>query len=141
MPDSNARAATELRMSTFRLARRLRSEIADDELSDAQFSVLAQLHMRGPLRLGQLAELERVSPPSMNRTVNGLESSGYLSRTADETDRRSVNLALTETGAATVDETVRRRDAWLATRLGELSAEERATLDAASQLMRKLVAQ
>jgi len=78
--------ASELRMATFRLARRLRAERAIDAMSDGQFAVLAALKMHGPHTLGELADRERVSSPSMNRTVNCLEESGYLARTPDVDD-------------------------------------------------------
>ncbi len=132
--------ASELRMATFRLARRLRSQRAVDSMSDGQFAVLAALSHFGPHTLGELAERERVSAPSMNRTVNCLEESGYLTRTPDETDRRKVNIALTGEGRDVVAETVRRRDLWLEEALGALSPAERAALASAAALMREVAA-
>src|SRR5919112_3342501 len=94
-----AEQSSELRMATFRLARRLRAQKADQALSDAQFAVLGVLYRHGGTRtLTELAEQERVSAPSMNRTVNCLEESGYLTRVTDDVDRRKVNIALTESG-------------------------------------------
>ena len=101
-----------------------------------QFAVLAALRVHGSHTLTELADRERVTAPSMNRTVNCLAESGFVQRSADETDRRKVNILLTESGDAVVTETVRRRDAWLTQVLSELSNEERATLAAASQIMR-----
>ena len=118
-----AEEASEFRMATFRLARRMRSQRAVDSMSDGQFAVLAALSVHGPHTLGELADRERVSAPSMNRTVNCLEGSGYLSRTPDADDRRKVNIALTDEGRAVVEETVRRRDSWLEGALADLSAE------------------
>lgn len=129
-------AASELRMATFRLARRLRAERAVDTMSDGQFAVLAALKIHGLHTLGELAERERVTAPSMNRTVNGLEEAGYLVRTPDEDDRRKVNITLTAAGRDVVEETVRRRDAWLEEALGELTDAERDILSHAAVLMR-----
>ena len=130
--------ASDLRMATFRLARRLRAQRAVDTMSDGQFAVLAALHMHGSHTLGELADRERVSSPSMNRTVNCLEESGYLTRTADAVDRRKVNIELTDAGTTVVTETVRRRDAWLEEALSELTPRQRKSLAAASVLMREL---
>jgi DNA-binding MarR family transcriptional regulator len=138
--DVLAGEARDLRMATFRLARRLRAHRAVDSMSDGQFSVLATLKTHGPHTLGELAERERVSAPSMNRTVNCLEESGWLTRTPDEADRRKVIIDLTEDGRAIVEETVRRRDAWLETVLADLSDDERATLAAAAAIMREAAA-
>ncbi|GAB2527012.1 MarR family winged helix-turn-helix transcriptional regulator [Paramicrobacterium agarici] len=133
--------STDLRIATFRLARRLRAEKADGELSDAHFSVLAGLHKHGEETLSALAEREGVSAPSMNRTVNSLEEWGYVERISDERDRRKVIVALTDSGHDTVKNTVKKRDRWLHQQLRGLSSEDRATLFAASELMRRLATQ
>lgn len=133
--------SSELRIATFRLARRLRAEKADGELSDAHFSVLAGLHVHGSETLTALADREGVSAPSMNRTVNCLEEWGYIERIADESDRRKVIVALTDTGHETVKNTVKKRDRWLHQQLRALSPEDRATLAAATDLMRRLATQ
>ena len=135
-----AEEASEFRMATFRLARRMRSQRAVDSMSDGQFAVLAALFIHGPHTLSELADRERVSAPSMNRTVNCLEESGYLSRTPDEIDRRKVNIALTDAGRTVVDETVRRRDSWLEAALADLSPAERETLHDAAVIMHAVAA-
>jgi DNA-binding MarR family transcriptional regulator len=136
--DVLAGTATELRMATFRLARRLRAQRAVDTMSDGQFAVLAALKVHGVHTLGELADRERVTAPSMNRTVNCLEEAGYLTRTTDTDDRRKVNIDLTSEGRAVVEETVRRRDAWLEQSLAELTDDERAALSAAAAIMRRV---
>ena len=118
---ASADEASDFRMAIFRLARRLRSQRAVDSMSDGQFAVLAALSNHGPHTLSELADRERVSAPSMNRTVNCLEESGYLTRTPDVADRRKVNIALTDAGRGVVAETVRRRDSWLEQAFAALS--------------------
>ncbi|GAA3908199.1 MarR family winged helix-turn-helix transcriptional regulator [Microbacterium invictum] len=136
-----SREAAEFRMATFRLARRLRSERAIDRMSDGQFAVLAWLSVHGSNTLGELAERERVSAPSMNRTVNCLEESGYITRTPDPDDRRKVNIGITETGREVVDETVRRRDSWLEKALVSLAPEQRDVITRAAAIMQQVAAQ
>jgi len=53
-------------------------------------------------------------------------------------DRRQVLIAVTETGATTVRETRRRRDAWLARRLAALTPDERAVLARATEILRRI---
>ncbi|WEK60979.1 MAG: MarR family transcriptional regulator [Candidatus Microbacterium colombiense] len=132
--------AVDLRMATFRLARRLRSVRATHGVSDAQLAVLATLRMRGRLTISALAEHERVTAPSMTSTVNGLEEQAYVVRTPDEDDRRRVQVDITESGVEIVVETIRRRDELLAGMLAELdfTADELETLRAASALMRRV---
>ncbi|MFG6504008.1 MarR family winged helix-turn-helix transcriptional regulator [Microbacterium sp. P05] len=140
-PDSTpdlGSAASDLRMATFRLARRLRAQRAVDSMSDGQFAVLAALKMHGPHTLSELAARERVTAPSMNRTVNSLEEAQLLSRTPSDDDRRKIVVALTDEGRAVVEETARRRDAWLESALGEVSEPERETLARAAEIMRRM---
>lgn len=130
-----ATEAVNLRIGTFKLARRLRAQRAIDTMSDGQYAVLVTLKLRGPHTLSELAERERVSAPSMNRTVNCLEESGYLERTPDTEDRRKVNLTLTDEGLTVVAETTRRRDEWLEEVLISLTPEQRKTLADAAAIM------
>ena len=130
--------ASELRMATFRLARRLRCQRAVDSMSDGHYAVLAGLKVHGPHTLGELADRERVTAPSMNRTVNSLEEAGLVSRTPDESDRRKVIIALTDEGREVVEETTRRRDSWLESALADLSPEQRAVLGRAASIMQEV---
>lgn len=130
--------SSELRVAINRLSRRLRAEKADDDLTDGQTTVLAILSLHGAQTLSQLAERERVSLPSMNRTVGALFTAGYNDRDTVEGDKRKVLLSLTDAGAELVSETRRRRDEWLYRRLAKLSAEERAVLTQASGILRSL---
>lgn len=128
---------SELRITIQRLARRLRSERAGD-ISDGQFSVLCALAKEGALGLGDLSARERVTPPSMNRTVNSLVESGYATRTGSPDDGRKVLIDVTVDGQTIINETRRRRDAWFSRRLADLSPEARAALDAAAPVLREL---
>jgi DNA-binding MarR family transcriptional regulator len=53
-------------------------------------------------------------------------------------DRRQVVLTVTDGGRDLVNKARRRRDAWLAKRLKELTPAERATLRAAAPILEKL---
>lgn len=132
--------ATDLRMASFRLARRLRSVRAADSMSDAQLTVLATLRMHGRHTISALAKRESVTAPSMTSIVNGLEERGFVSRTPDEDDRRRVQVEITDAGIEIVVETIRRRDALLAVMLDDagFTEAELATLREASALVRRV---
>ncbi len=121
-----------------RTSRRLRAEKSDADLSDSQYAVLAVLERDGAKTPRELAAFERVQPPSMTRTITGLVERGLVTRTDHPDDGRQVLVAITDAGRAVVRETRRRRDAWLARRLAELSPDERATLAAASEILRRI---
>lgn len=131
---------SELRVTIQRLARRLRSERAGD-ISDGQFSALCALAKEGALGLSDLSIRERVTPPSMNRTVNSLVESGYVTRSGSPDDGRKVLIDLTAAGQTIISETRRRRDAWFSRRLAELSSEAREVLHAAAPVLRELADQ
>jgi DNA-binding MarR family transcriptional regulator len=130
--------AADLRVALMRTVRRLRAEKSDEELSDSQYTVLAYLDRAGPSTPRSLAEYERVQPPSMTRTLAGLTEAGLVAREGHPADGRQVIVRLTPEGRATVRETRRRRDAWLARRLADLDPAERQVLSDAAQIMRRI---
>ncbi len=131
--------ASELRLSVMRLSRRLRSEREpDNPLSVAALSALGILFREGECTVGTLAAHERVQPPSMTRTVNCLVEEGYAARRPHETDGRVVVVALTDRGREMLLADRRRRDAWLARQLRDLTPEERRVLRDAVPLIHRL---
>jgi DNA-binding MarR family transcriptional regulator len=136
---SDTGLASELRFSVARLSRRLRNEREpDNPLSVAALSALGILFREGECTVGTLAAHERVQPPSMTRTVNCLVEDGFAVRRPHETDGRQVLVDLTDQGREILLADRRRRDAWLARRLRELTADERALLREAAPLIQRL---
>jgi len=128
---------SQLRLVVMRLARRLRQE-AVGAITASQLSALSTVEWRGPLSLGELADIERIAPPSMTRIAARLEERGWVERTVDAADRRVARLAITDEGRSLIMETRTRRDAYLARRLRALSAEEREILAQALPLLERL---
>jgi DNA-binding MarR family transcriptional regulator len=125
----------QLRSAVGRLYRRFRSERPEGGLGDAALDVLTHLHKRGPQSLTELSEHDRVSPASMSQTVNRLTSSGYAVRTGDPDDRRKVLFSATVEGDELASATRAQRNAWLDRRLRALSAEDRAVIARATDLL------
>jgi len=133
-----AELASTLRVSVMRLGRRLRAERVVTDLSLTQMAALGTLDRHGPLTPRELAEHEKVQPPSMTRVLAGLEERGLILRTPHETDGRQHLVSLTAEANALLKEDRRRRDAWLARRLAELTQEERDVLRAAAPVIERL---
>ena len=127
----------ELRLLIQKVARRIRNMRAGEDLSDSQLGVLFQLE-KSDQSPGELAAYERVSPPSMNRTLNGLEQAGLVARHPADDDARRVRVTLTAAGTAQIAETRAIRTAWFSERLADLTPDERRTLDAAIPVLRHL---
>ncbi len=121
-----------------RLHRRLKAERIDDQIGDTHYSVLVFLVKQGPHSLKELSIRERVTPPSMNQTVNALEAAGYIERHDDPVDRRKVLIAATDSGIAIAKQTRRLRHAWLNARLKNLSTDDREALERAAQILRQI---
>jgi DNA-binding MarR family transcriptional regulator len=128
---------SQLRLAVMRLSRRLRQQSVGD-ITQSQLSALSTVEHTGPVPLGELADIERVAPPSMTRIAVGLEERGLVHRTVDATDRRVARVEITDAGRELLAETRTRRDAFLATRLAALSAEEQDTLVRALPLLERL---
>ncbi len=141
---TEAALATAMRISISRLARRLRVEQrlglgrTEAVLSDIQLAALAALERHDSMTPGELAEHEKVQPPSMTRVIAVLEERGLVLRAPHATDRRQVVLTVTQDGRDLVRRVRRRREAWLAQRLQELTPEERRILRAAAPILEKL---
>ena len=132
--------AVELRHAIMRSSRRIRQERSVDDVTPGQYSVLAGLDVHGPLTPREIAAHEKVQPPSMTRTIGALEELGLVRRTDHPTDGRQVLVSLTPEGGTVVRETRKRRDAWLAKRLAELTPAERETLAQAADILSRMAA-
>jgi DNA-binding MarR family transcriptional regulator len=130
--------AASLSGAAMRFSRRLRRERPDHGLTVSQLSALGILYSASAMTPRELADAERVQPPSMTRIVAVLEERGLVQRSAHPTDRRQVILSPTETGAALIRENRRLREAWLARQLAALTPSERATLRDAAQILDRL---
>jgi DNA-binding MarR family transcriptional regulator len=140
---TDAGLATALRISVSRLARRLRAQRAtsgmtEAVLSETQLAALSALEAHHAMTPGELADHEKVQPPSMTRVIAVLTERELVAKSAHPTDRRQVILTVTDEGRAVVHRVRRRKDAWLDQRLAELTEAERATLRAAVPILEKL---
>src|SRR5215469_9246169 len=129
---SDAGLATSLRISVSRLARRMRAERMaqglQPELFDTQLAALAALEKHTAMTPSELAEHEKVQPPSITRVIASLEERGLIQRMPHATDQ----------GRDVVAKLRQLREAWLARRLRELTPAERAVLREALPILEKL---
>ncbi|MER7888628.1 MarR family transcriptional regulator [Micromonospora sp. NPDC094482] len=133
-----AQLAPQLRDAITRLNRRVRQARPVGDLTVTQVSALTSLRLAGALTPRELADVERVQPPTMTKIVAKLEERGLVQRTPHPTDGRQVILAATEGGQAVLDQFERARDEWLAHRLAALDEDERETLHRAAGILQQL---
>jgi DNA-binding MarR family transcriptional regulator len=136
---SPSELASRLRLAITRLSRRLRQQAASGDVSPSQLATLATIERHGPLPLGELAQRERVQPPTMTRIVAALEDAALVERHADASDRRVTRIAVSPVGAKYLAKHRSRKDVFLTRRLAELSPADSATLLDALPILERLI--
>lgn len=138
--DPTLELATRLRAVVVPLARSLRQQ-SGGRLTATQASVLGTVMRHGPLALSAIAVREQLSLPMVSKVVAALEAECLLVRSADPTDARVSLVEVSDEGRDWVDETRRRRDQWLAARLSDADADERAALARTIALFERMLAE
>ncbi len=131
--------ADRLHSAAIHLLRRLRVEDEALGISAPRLSVLSVLVFAGPKRIGDLARIEQVEPPTMTRLVDGLVRDGLAVREADPDDARAVRVRATPTGARTLKRGRARRVQTLETTLAALSPTELAALGDGVEVLERIL--
>ena len=131
--------ADRLHSAAIHLLRRLR--VADEALgiSAPRLSALSVLVFAGPMRIGELARIEQVEPPTMTRLMDGLVRDGLAIREPDPDDARAVRVRATPTGTRTLHRGRAQRVAALRDRLTSLSPSELRALGNGVDVLERVV--
>ena len=106
VPDEGTlRAWSALLVAHRRLTTAMDRELRDRVGMDLdEYDVLYQLRRAGrPLKMGELAERVLITRPTVTRLVGRLVDQGWVERTHDTTDRRTVWVSLSDAGAARLE--------------------------------------
>ncbi len=118
---------------------RLATQRARLPLPWAQARLLSTIEDQGEARISDLAYLDHCSQPTMTTQVRRLEDAGLVSRTTDPGDARAVLIRITEPGRQTLNQARADRAAAINPRLERLTVEDRRTLTAAVDVIRRLL--
>jgi DNA-binding MarR family transcriptional regulator len=138
MPDEELSA--RLHAAALHLLRRLAQEDRATGVSAPRLSALSVLVFGGPRTIGSLATIEGVTPPTMTRLVAGMVTDDLVERLPDPADRRVVRIQASATGRALLLSGRDRRVATLAAMVAPLSPTERRRLDAAAEIIERILA-
>lgn len=116
-----------LRMALGRVSRVLRQQ-PDDKLSYTLTSLLFTIARSEPATATELADDEKVTPPSVSRSLSRLEALRLIQRSPDPSDGRVTRICLTDLGRRERETILRSREKWLTERLRLLDPDERAML-------------
>lgn len=134
--DSQLESDTAARLlSSVARVHRWASRHADLPLPAAQARLLALIEQLGTGRIGELAEHDHCSQPTMTTQVQRLERAGLVSRAGDPDDRRATVIQLTQHGKDVLHAARQERIRCLQPVLSELSPQERADLDRAIEVL------
>jgi DNA-binding MarR family transcriptional regulator len=86
----------------------------------------------------EIAAIERVKRPTITRTLGCLEREGLIDRTPDPDDRRSALVSVNGAGRERLRRLRKRKNAYLARRMRDLSAEEVETLERAAEILERM---
>jgi DNA-binding MarR family transcriptional regulator len=95
-------------------------------LSMPQFSILMQLHHKGPCGMSEVSDRFDITAAAASQLVEKLVQAGYLERAEDPNDRRAKLLTLSVKGEELIQQGTEERYRWVDDLASQLSAEERA---------------
>jgi len=132
--------AAHLRTAIVRTARRLRQEAAAETtgLTPTSVAALATIERHGPMTPSEIAAIERVKRPTITRTLGCLEREGLIDRTTDPADRRSAMVSVNGAGRERLRRLRKRKNAYLARRMRDLTDEEVETLERAAEILERM---
>lgn len=93
-------------------------------LSMPQFSILMQLHHKGPCGMSEISERFEVTPAAASQLVDKLVQNGFVIREEDPHDRRAKLLNLTDKGREIIQQGIVERYRWLDLLAEQLTDEE-----------------
>ena len=91
--------------------------------------VMSHLAAKGSMGQLEIVELTRLKPPTVSTLLRRMEEEGYITRVADDKDKRAIRVALSEKGKEFDREHLRRLSTNDHQAVKGLSAEEHKTLE------------
>lgn len=128
-------AADRLHSAAIHLLRHAARQDAYSGLGPARLSALSVLVFGGAKTLGELAEAERVKPPTMSRIVAALKRAGLVRIEADRQDARRIRVSVTPKGESLLQLARERRIQALAHTFKGLDPVEVALLSEAARII------
>ncbi len=132
-------AADQLHSAAIHLLRRVWSEDRKTGLTPARLSALSVLVFGGARSLGELADAEHVTAPTMSAIVKRLQEDGLVRRRPHPDDRRALTIEPTAKGTRLMQLARQRRIGALASLFEGLAAHEIEALRSAAEIVERAI--
>ncbi|MBB3054606.1 MarR family winged helix-turn-helix transcriptional regulator [Mucilaginibacter gotjawali] len=130
----NLQFASDLRTVFNRLIKKIRKESPTGQtFSFTERSTMGLLYEHKALLPSELAAMEMITNQSMSQVLNHLFEMGYIIRIPSATDKRKVNISLSEEGEKIFLQFKNERDEWL------LNAIEKTCTPEEKELLKKII--
>lgn len=115
------------------------SHIRELGLTAPQFDIIATLGNTPGMTCGEIGERTLITKGTLTGVLDRLEAKGLLSRVVSSEDRRSYTVKLTRKGQACFESVFPKHLSHMDRFFGQLSAEERATIEASMARFRAVL--
>lgn len=133
--------ALRLHWVAIHLLRRVRGRDVESGLTGPQLSALSVFGFGGRRTLGELAQAEQVTRPTITRLVASLEAKGLVVREPDPSDRRVTWVRATALGREMMERGRAARVELISAMLARLEPNELATLDHSVASLERLLSE
>ena len=104
-------------------------------LSMPQFSILMQLHHKGPFGMSHISERFDITAAAASQLAEKLVQGGFIERTEDPNDRRAKLIQLTPKGIDLMEEGMKERYRWMDEVTSKLTADEKGKVTEALSIL------
>lgn len=127
---------TKLALNTWiKLARAFNTfnKIANEEINNyglttSQFGVLEALFHLGPMTIGKICDKILITGGNMTVVLDNLEKQGLINRVKIKTDRRALNIELSEKGKQLIESVFPKHEQLITNKMNVLSSSEQELL-------------
>jgi DNA-binding MarR family transcriptional regulator len=123
-PEDREALLRQVRLSYWRILKRLDKVLERSSLSARQYLILSALRQDGPTSARKLGEKLAVTPADVTGLTSRLERKALIRRVRSESDRRLVILELTDAGSRAVEAAARDRDELVDSMISSMSPNE-----------------
>lgn len=123
----------------YKLVRPLKQYLKNQQISLEAYYCLFTLHQQGPMSMRELAEQLKISKQQMTQLIDVLFAGDLLTRETDPSDRRLIQIGITERGETYLIQLFSQDAAFFQSLGARLTSDELGELSASLETLRRLL--